>query len=103
MNKIDNIIVVKTDEPYLAELSFVIEQKTVKDIKNYLDFRNKLDKLELYYVDTDTGSKKRKQYEYIYIWTMCEEDKDYENSYGDYLSYLKLKFPQYSKKISYDF
>jgi len=96
--KPQNIILVKTDKPYLAELSFVIEQKKITNIKNYLDFRNKLDKLDIYYVDTDSGSKKRKQFKKIYIWTMCEEDKEYENSYGDYLSYLKLRFPQYIKK-----
>ena len=44
-------MVVNSDIPYFGELSFVIEQRKITDIKKYLDFRNKLDKLELYYVD----------------------------------------------------
>jgi len=81
---------------YNVELSFVIDQNEKSNIKKYLDFRNKLDKLDLYFVDTNSGSRTRKQYRYIYIWTMCEEDINFRDNYYDYVTFLKLTFPQYS-------
>ena len=83
---------------YTAKISFIVNQSNNKNIKKYLDFRNKLDILGLYFVDTDTGSKKRKQQKYIYIWTKYEEDDNFRDSYDDYITFLKLTFPQFTKK-----
>lgn len=80
---------------YPAKLNFIIKKDRL-DIKKYLDFRNKLDKLGLYFVDTDTGSRKRRQHNYIYIWTLTDIKDSFGNNYEDYIEYLKLCFPIYS-------
>lgn len=90
-------ILEKNNKSYLAKLSFIIKKDEIQDIKKYLDFRNKLDKFDMYILDTDTGSIKKKEHNFIYIWTILDKGK-----YEDYSNFLKIKYPEFAKKIDYE-
>ena len=90
--------------PYIVRISDGLKYKlkfgvNIKrcNIKRYMEFRSKIEKMGYYLIDSDTGSRKRKEFNYLYFWVYSKQNSklDIDFNFDDYLNFLEYKYPEF--------
>jgi hypothetical protein len=85
------------DEDLKYELKFLVNIRKC-DIKRYMDFRSKIEKIGYFIIDSDTGKRERKKFNYLYFWVYSKgysKKKDLGFNFDDYLNYIEYKYPEF--------